>query len=70
MLSDFLSSAEALARVCISLTTVTSISARYLPYVSAQIERDSAGAVTGVRRKDGVGMLTSADEGDPFPRNT
>lgn len=68
--SDFIEGAEALARQCMSLESVTSISGKYLPYVSAKIERDSEGEVTGVKRSDGVGMLIPAYENDPFPYNT
>ncbi|KAF8188120.1 hypothetical protein BJ912DRAFT_410408 [Pholiota molesta] len=66
----FLASAEALARKCMSLECVTSIGGRCLPYVAATIERDVDGEVTGVRRRDGVGMLIPAYEDDPFPYNT
>jgi hypothetical protein len=67
--SDFLSSAEALARVCTRLAVVTNINGKYLPYIYAKIKRDSVGDVTGVRQGKGVGMLISADEEDPFPCN-
>jgi hypothetical protein len=66
---DFLASAKTLARVCTRLETVTSMSAKTLPYVSGAIERDSGGDVTAVRLVDGVGMLISADDNDPFPCN-
>jgi hypothetical protein len=68
-LADFLASAEALARVCTRLESVTSISGKTLPYVSGAIERNSVGDVTAVRQVDGVGLLISADENDPFPYN-
>ncbi|KAF8188100.1 hypothetical protein BJ912DRAFT_904177 [Pholiota molesta] len=67
LLADFLASAEALARACTRLASVTSINANTLPYVSAAIERNAVGDVTSVRPVDGVGMLISADENDPFP---
>ncbi|KAF8168706.1 hypothetical protein BJ912DRAFT_199299 [Pholiota molesta] len=67
--ADFLASAEALARVCTRLESVTSIYGKSLPYVSGAIERSSVGDVTAVRLVDGVGMLISADENDPFPCN-
>ncbi|KAF8168713.1 hypothetical protein BJ912DRAFT_199381 [Pholiota molesta] len=67
--ADFLASAKTLARVCMRLETVTSMSAKTLPYVACAIERDSGGDVTAVRLVDGVGMLISADENDPFPCN-
>lgn len=41
--------------------TVTGFSDRYLPYVSARIERDSASGEAGVRASNGVGTLPSAD---------
>jgi hypothetical protein len=68
-LADFLASAEALARVCTRLESVTSSSGVTLPYVSGAIERNSVGDVTSVRLVDGVGLLISADENDPFPCN-
>ncbi|KAF8168691.1 hypothetical protein BJ912DRAFT_934239 [Pholiota molesta] len=68
-LTDFLASAEALARVCTRLESVTSSSGVTLPYVSGAIERNSVGDVTSVRLVDGVGLLISADENDPFPCN-
>ncbi|KAF8168689.1 hypothetical protein BJ912DRAFT_199020 [Pholiota molesta] len=70
LIADFLASAEALARVCTRLESVTSISGKTLPYVSGMIERNSVGEVTTVRKIDGVGMLISADENDPFPCNS
>jgi hypothetical protein len=68
-LADFLASAEALARVCTRLKSVTSISGKTLPYVSGAIERNSDGDVTAVRLVDGVGLLIPAHENDPFPCN-
>jgi hypothetical protein len=68
-LADFLASAGALARVCTRLESVTSINEVTLPYVSGAIERNSVGEVTAVRLVDGVGLLISADENDPFPCN-
>ncbi|KAF8188098.1 hypothetical protein BJ912DRAFT_409941 [Pholiota molesta] len=68
-LADFLASAEALARVCTRLKSVTSISGKTLPYVSGAIERNSDGDVTAVRLVDDVGLLIPADENDPFPCN-
>ncbi|KAF8177703.1 hypothetical protein BJ912DRAFT_985481 [Pholiota molesta] len=59
--SDFLSSAEALARVCTRLAVVTNINGKYLPYIYAKIN--------GILQGKGVGMLISADEEDPFPCN-
>ncbi|KAF8187520.1 hypothetical protein BJ912DRAFT_926759 [Pholiota molesta] len=67
LLSNFLSSAEALARVCTHLESVTSISRIDLPYVSGMIERNSVGEVTAVRPGDGMALQISADENDPFP---
>jgi hypothetical protein len=64
--AEFLAGAEALARVCARLESVTSISGKSLPYASGVIERNSVGDVT-VRPVDGVGLLISADENDPFP---
>ncbi|KAF8188118.1 hypothetical protein BJ912DRAFT_969248 [Pholiota molesta] len=68
-LEDFLSGAGMLAQACARLTTISSFGSKYLPYISAKIERDSEGEVLEVTRSDGVGMLISADENDPFPRN-
>jgi hypothetical protein len=69
LLADFIASAEALARGCKRLESVTSMNKNTLPYLSGAIERNSVGDVTSVRPVDGVGMLISADENDPFPYN-
>jgi hypothetical protein len=69
-LADFQASAAALAQACSRLESVTSIDSLHtLPYVSGAITRNSVGEVIAVRLVDGVGMLISADENDPFPCN-
>jgi hypothetical protein len=69
MRTKFLSSAEALGIVCTGLESVTSISGKHLPYISARILRDVSGDVAKVEQRDGVGMLLSSDEDVPFPCN-
>ncbi|KAF9471095.1 hypothetical protein BDN70DRAFT_888466 [Pholiota conissans] len=67
LLAYFLSSAEMLARICGRLERVTSIGARFLPYISCIVDRDSDGSVVGVRRNDHFGMEIPSEENDPFP---
>jgi hypothetical protein len=69
MRAKFVSSAEALGIVCPALESVTSISGKHLPYISAKILRDATVDVTRVEQKDGIGMLLSSDDDDPFPCN-
>ncbi len=67
--TEFLSIASTLAKTCHQLNMLTSMSADVLPYLAANIQRNSEGGVQLVRRVAGVGLRIPADELDPFPIN-